>query len=112
MGRGVYRVKRINCPTLANKGRQKISDFDTVDIFVKQLLGITLEAIAKFHGVSKQTILYHESKEGTRELRAILLKRAAEVAGDVIGNSLGNIAFDEFRKEKKTSDSSDAESLT
>ena len=99
---------------LANKGRQKISDFDTVDIIVKRLLGITLDEIAKFRGVSKQTILYHESKNERRELRTILLKCAAEVAGDVIGNSLGKMALEEFRKEKgkKTPDSSDAESLT
>ena len=51
---------------LANLGEQKISALDTVDIIVKRLLGITLDAIAKFHGVSKQTILYHESKERTR----------------------------------------------
>ena len=50
--------------------------------------------------MSKQTILYHESKEELRELRSILLKRAAEVAGDVIGNSLGEMALEEFRKEK------------
>lgn len=86
--------------TLANQGGQKISDFDTVDIIVKRLLGITLDEIAKFHGVSKQTILYHESKERTRELRTILLNRAAEVAGDVIGDSLGKMALEEFRKEK------------
>ena len=85
---------------LANYGKQKISDFDTVDIIVKRLLGITLDEIAKFHGVSKQTILYHESKEEIRELRAILLRRAAEVAGDVIGTSLGEMALEEFRKEK------------
>ena len=85
---------------MANKAGQKISDFDTVDIIVKRLLGVTLDEIAKFHGVSKQTILYHESKEEIRELRAILLKRAAEVAGDVIGNSLGNMALEEFQKEK------------
>ena len=101
---------------MANHGGQKISDFDTVDIIVKRLLGITLDEIAKFHGVSKQTILYHESKERTRELRTILLNRAAEVAGDVIGNSLGNMALEEFRKEreqeKKPPDSSSAESLT
>ena len=84
---------------LANNGKQKISDFDTVDIIVKRLLGITLDEIAKIHGVSKQTILYHESKEEIRELRSILLKRAAEVAGDVIGNSLGEMALAEFRKE-------------
>jgi AcrR family transcriptional regulator len=86
--------------TLANQGGQKISDFDTVDIIVKRLLGITLDEIAKFHGVSKQTILYHESKERTRELRTILLNRAAEVAGDVIGDSIGKMALEEFRKEK------------
>ena len=100
---------------MANKGGQKISDFDTVDIIVKRLLGITLDEIAKFHGVSKQTILYHESKEEIRELRAILLKRAAEVAGDVIGNSLGEMALEEFRKEKEkeqTPDISGAESTT
>ena len=85
---------------MANQGGQKISDFDTVDIIVKRLLGITLDEIAKFHGVSKQTILYHESKEEIRELRTILLNRAAEVAGDVIGNSLGKMALEEFRKEK------------
>ena len=85
---------------LANIGTQKISDFDTVDIIIKRLLGITLDEIAKFHGVSKQTILYHERKEETRELRMILLKRAAEVAGDVIGDSLGKMALEEFRKEK------------
>ena len=99
---------------LANHGGQKISDFDTVDIIVKRLLGITLDEIAKFHGVSKQTILYHESKERTRELRTILLNRAAEVAGDVIGNSLGKMALEEFqrKKEKNTPDFSRAESLT
>ena len=85
---------------MANQGGQKISDFDTVDIIVKRLLGITLDEIAKFHGVSKQTILYHESKERTRELRTILLNRAAEVAGDVTGDSLGKMALEEFRKEK------------
>ena len=85
---------------MANQGGQKISDFDTVDIIVKRLLGITLDEIAEFHGVSKQTILYHESKDKTRELRTILLKRAAEVAGDVIGDSLGKMALEEFRKEK------------
>ena len=85
---------------MTNNGKQKISDFDTVDIIVKRLLGITLDEIAKFHGVSKQTILYHESKERTRELRTILLNRAAEVAGDVIGDSLGKMALEEFRKEK------------
>ena len=85
---------------MANQGGQKISDFDTVDIIVKRLLGITLDKIAKCHGVSKQTILYHESKERTRELRTILLNRAAEVAGAVIGNSLGKMALEEFRKEK------------
>ena len=63
---------------LANKGGQKISDFHTVDIIVKRLLGITLDEIAKFHGVSKRTILYHESKDENRELRSIMLKRAAE----------------------------------
>ena len=77
------------------------------------MLGITLDEIAKFHGVSKQTILYHEGKEEIRELRAILLKRAAEVAGDVIGNSLGEMALEEFRKEKEqTPDISGAESTT
>ena len=80
---------------LANLGEQKISALDTVDIIVKRLLGITLDEMAKFHGVSKQSILYHESKEDTRELQAILLKRAAEAAGDVIGN----MALEEFRKE-------------
>lgn len=55
---------------MANQGGQKISDFDTVDIIVKRLLGITHDEIAKFHGVSKQTILYHESKEQTREFRS------------------------------------------
>ena len=44
--------------TLANKGGQKISDFDTVDIIVKRLLGVTLDEIAKFHGGCRSRRFY------------------------------------------------------
>ena len=65
--------------------RTKIPELDTIDIILKRLLGKTLEDIAEEYGVSKQVVQYHEQKELTQELKSVLLNRAAEVAGEVIG---------------------------
>ena len=87
---------------MAKKGR--ISDRDALDIVIERLAGTTVEALAKTYGVSKQAIQYHESKDEVRELRSIILKRAAEVMGDAIGQ----MALEKFQSRiGKDSEASD-----
>ncbi len=65
--------------------RVKIPEQDTIDLILKRLAGKTLEEIAEEYGVSKQVVQYHEKKELTQELRMVVLRRAAEVAGEALG---------------------------
>ena len=81
----------------------KITDQDTLDIVVERLAGTTVEALAKAYGVSKQAIQYHENKDAVRELRSIMLKRAAEIIGDAIGQ----MALEKFKSKDKTKDEDD-----
>ena len=67
------------------KKRTKIPEQDTIDLILKRLAGKTLEEIAEEYGVSKQVVQYHETKELTQELKKVLLTRAAEVAGEALG---------------------------
>lgn len=67
------------------KKRVKIPEQDTIDLILKRLAGKTLEEIAAEYGVSKQVVQYHESKELTQELKMVVLRRAAEVAGEALG---------------------------
>ena len=67
------------------KRRVKIPEQDTIDLILKRLAGKTLEEIAAEYGVSKQVVQYHETKELTQELKMIVLRRAAEVAGEALG---------------------------
>ena len=76
----------------------KITDQDTLDIVVERLAGTTVEALAKAYGVSKQAIQYHENKDAVRELRSIMLRRAAEIIGDAIGQ----MALEKFKSKDKT----------
>ena len=86
---------------LGKKG--KITDQDTLDIVVERLAGTTVEALAKAYGVSKQAIQYHENKDAVRELRSIMLRRAAEIIGDAIGQ----MALEKFKSKDKTKDEDD-----
>ena len=70
-----------------DKTNRKITEKDTLDIILMRLSGASLEEVAKAFGVSKQAVQYHESKKRTRELRAIILQRAAEEAGTALGRS-------------------------
>ena len=72
------------------KNERRISEKDTLDIVLRRLSGETLEAVAKSYGVSKQTIQYHEGKKLARELREIVLRQAAQSAGDEIGRNAVN----------------------
>ena len=67
------------------KKRAKIPEQDTIDLILKRLAGMTLEEIAAEYGVSKQVVQYHETKELTQELKMVVLRRAAEVAGEALG---------------------------
>ena len=67
------------------KKRIKIREEDTIDLILKRLAGKTLEEIADIYGVSKQMVQYHEQKELTQELKMIVLRRAAEVAREALG---------------------------
>ena len=69
------------------KNERRISETDILDIVLRRLSGETLETVAKSYGVTKQTIQYHESKKLARELREIVLRQAAQSAGDAIGKS-------------------------
>ena len=62
-----------------------------------------LKLLAKAYGVSKQAIQYHENKDAVRELRSIMLKRAAEIIGDAIGQ----MALEKFKSKDKTKDEDD-----
>ena len=66
------------------KKRAKIPEQDTIDLILKRLAGMTLEEIADEYGVSKQVVQYHETKELTQELKMVVLRRAAEVAGEAL----------------------------
>lgn len=57
---------------------------------VSRLIGILLEKIAEVYGVSKQAVLYHENENHVLEPRTIILRRAAEVVGDQIGEIMLN----------------------
>ena len=72
------------------KNERRISETDTLDIVLRRLSGETLETVAKSYGVSKQTIQYHEGKKLARELREIVLRQAAQSAGDAIGKTAVN----------------------
>ena len=72
------------------KNERRISETDTLDIVLRRLSGETLEMVAKSYGVSKQTIQYHEGKKLARELREIVLRQAAQSAGDAIGKTAVN----------------------
>ena len=69
------------------KTERKISEKDTLDIVLRRISGETLETVAKSYGVSKQTIQYHEGKKLARELREIVLRQAAQSAGDAMGKT-------------------------
>lgn len=69
------------------KNERRISDTDTLDIVLRRISGETLAAVAKSYGVTKQTIQYHERKELARELREIVLRQAAQSAGEAIGKT-------------------------
>ena len=69
------------------KNERRISETDTLDIVLRRLAGETLETVAKSYGVSKQTIQYHEGKDLARELREIVLRQAAQSAGEAIGKT-------------------------
>ena len=69
------------------KNDRRISETDTLDIVLRRLSGETLETVAKSYGVTKQTIQYHEGKDLARELREIVLRQAAQSAGDAIGKT-------------------------
>ena len=72
------------------KNERRISETDTLDIVLRRLAGETLETVAKSYGVSKQTIQYHEGKDLARELREIVLRQAAQSAGEAIGKTAVN----------------------
>ena len=72
---------------LVAKNERKISETDTLDIVLMRLSGETLDSVAKVFGVTKQTIQYHEGKDLARELREIVLRQAAQSAGDAIGKT-------------------------
>lgn len=86
---------------MAKKG--KITDQDSLDIVIERLSGTTVEALAKTYGVSKQAIQYHENKDAVRELRSIMLRRAAEIMGDAIGQ----MALEKFKSKDKIEDKND-----
>lgn len=88
------------------KDERKISDKDTLDIVLKRLAGDTLEKVAKSYGVSKQTIQYHEGKELAGQLREIILRQAAEYAG----NAIGKLALDNLL-ESRLVDNQDTTSI-
>ena len=69
------------------KKRAKILEQDTINIILKRLAGKTLEEIVDEYGVSKQVVLYHETKELTQELKMVVIRRAAEVAGRLLSNA-------------------------
>ena len=75
---------------MARQEGRKITEFDALDIVVSRLIGIPLEKIAEVYGVSKQAVLYHENKNHLLELRTIILRRAAEVVGDEMGEIMLN----------------------
>ncbi len=81
----------------------KITDQDTLDIVIERLAGTTVETLAKTYGVSKQAIQYHENKDTVRELRSIMLKRAAEIMGDAIGQ----MALEKFRSGNRSKEKED-----
>ena len=71
---------------MARKSRRaKIPEQDTIDLILKRLAGKTLDEIAEEYGVSKQVVQYHEKKELTQELKRVMLTKAAEVAGEALG---------------------------
>ena len=80
----------------------KITDLDMLDIIVSRLLGKPLDEIAKSYGVSKQAILYHENKDKLAELRAIVLRRAAEALGDAVVEMLIEKLHNAEREENLT----------
>ena len=67
------------------------------------MAGTTVETLAKTYGVSKQAIQYHENKDAVRELWSIMLKRAAEIMGDAIGQ----MALEKFKSKEKSKDGDD-----
>ena len=84
------------------KNERRISETDILDIVLRRLSGETLETVAKSYGVTKQTIQYHESKKLARELREIVLRQAAQSAGDAIGKS----AVDKLSAVRKAQEAS------
>ena len=67
------------------KRTNKISETQTLEIIIKRISGKSQAEIAKEFGVSPQTIQYYESKEESQELKAIVLRNAAEIAGRALG---------------------------
>lgn len=67
------------------KKRVKIAEQDSIDLILKCLAGKTLDDLAGEYGVLKQVVPFHEKKDLTQELKMIVLRRAAEVAGEALG---------------------------
>ena len=95
---------------MPKKRRVKIPEQDTIDLILKRLAGKTLEEIAAEYGVSKQVVQYHETKELTQELKLVVLRRAAEVAGEVLGQRAlekNGVALAKAERDDEDTDLSD-----
>lgn len=95
---------------MPKKRRVKIPEQDTIDLILKRLAGKTLEEIAAEYGVSKQVVQYHETKELTQELKLVVLRRAAEVAGEALGQRAlekNGVALAKAERDDEDTDLSD-----
>ena len=77
---------------------RKVSDWDALEMVLKQFAGATLEAIGKSYGVSKQTAQYHTDKQAAHAFREAVINRAAEVAGNAIGQAIGDMMLEELEE--------------
>ena len=94
------------------KKRAKIPEQDTIDLILKRLAGMTLEEIAEEYGVSKQVVQYHEKKDLTQELKMVVLRRAAEVAGEALGQrALEKNGITPSKSQREDDDDTDLSNL-
>ena len=75
--------------------KRTIKIAETLELVIKRISGKSQAEVAREFDVSPQTIQYYESKETTKELKAIVLKNAAEIAGRTLGQqALGKALSD------------------